>query len=80
MNKLPFEKVKRTVLIKKEEKTDPEYGKEPEKRTVKELINYCIININKPKGPTSHQVSDYVQKILEIKKMISYLIIYLFNK
>ena len=68
MNKLPFEEVKRTVLIKKEEKTDVKYGKDLSKRTVEELINYCVININKYKGPTSHQVSDYVQKILEIKK------------
>lgn len=35
---------------------------------VEELINYGIVNIDKPPGPTSHQVSDFVQKILKIKK------------
>lgn len=45
-----------------------EFGKNPEERTAEELIQYGIVNIDKPKGPTSHQVSDYVQKILSIKK------------
>jgi len=68
MNKLPFEKIKRTVLIRKEEETNKKYGKKPEDRTVDELIHYGVININKHKGPTSHQISAYVQEILEIKK------------
>lgn len=33
-----------------------------------DLIKYGIVNIDKPPGPTSHQVSDFVQKILKIKK------------
>ena len=68
MDKLPFENIKRNVLIKKEATTDPKYGQNPENRLVDELINYGIINLNKPTGPTSHQVSDYVQKILGINK------------
>src|SRR3989344_5778449 len=44
------------------------FGKFPEERTPEELINYSIVNIDKPKGPSSHQVSDYVQKILGIDK------------
>jgi H/ACA ribonucleoprotein complex subunit 4 len=35
---------------------------------INELINYGIVNIDKPPGPTSHQVSDFVQKILKINK------------
>lgn len=68
MDKLPFGKIKRKILVKKESKTDSKYGQNPERRPVKELINYGIINLNKPSGPTSHQVSDYVQKILKINK------------
>jgi len=45
-----------------------EFGQFPEQRPVAELINNGIVNIDKPKGPTSHQVSDYVQKILQINK------------
>jgi tRNA pseudouridine55 synthase len=65
---LPFENIKRDIIIKKETITDPSQGTDPKKRPVEELINYGVINTDKPKGPTSHQVSDYVQRILEIKK------------
>ena len=68
MNKLPFETIKREVLIKKESDTSEEYGVEPEKRTTEQLIEYGIVNIDKPRGPTSHQVSDFVKKILNVNK------------
>lgn len=45
-----------------------EFGKSPADRTPEELIHAGIINLDKPKGPTSHQVADYVQKILHITK------------
>ena len=67
-NMLPFETIKRKILVKKEAETDPGHGCAPEQRPVSELISYGVVNINKPKGPTSHQVSEYVQKILRIKK------------
>ncbi len=68
MNKLKFELEDRKILVKKEATTDESYGKKPEERTVEELISYGIVNINKPAGPSSHQVSDFVKKILGIKK------------
>ena len=68
MNQLPFEKVKHEVHVKKEAETDPNLGCEPDKRPIKELIDYGVVNIDKPAGPTSHEVSAYVQGILEINK------------
>ena len=65
---LPFEKIKRNVLVRKEAKTSVKFGKSPDKRTVGELIGYGVVNIDKPAGPTSHQVSAYLQQILDIKK------------
>lgn len=50
--KLPFEKINREILVKKEESTNTEFGKEPDKRCVEELIQYGVINLNKPSGPT----------------------------
>jgi len=44
------------------------FGKSPSERTVEEMLNYGLVNIDKPKGPTSHQLSDYVKKILKISK------------
>ena len=67
-NLLPFEKISRKIIVRKEAETNPNLGCKPEERTTEEIINYGIVNINKPKGPTSHQVSDYVQKILHINK------------
>jgi H/ACA ribonucleoprotein complex subunit 4 len=45
-----------------------EFGKAPEERSAEELLNYGIVNIDKPKGPTSHQTSDYVKKIVKVTK------------
>ncbi len=63
MGKLPSEKTKRKILVKKEAKTD-----RVKDNTAEELINYGIVNLDKPQGPTSHQVSSYVQRILKLKK------------
>lgn len=65
-NLLPFEKVKREIFVKKESETNWTHGQKPEERSVEELINYGVVNINKFPGPTSHQISDYVQRILGI--------------
>lgn len=54
------------VFIKK--KAEGSFGKLPQERTTEELLQYGIVNIDKPKGPTSHQVSDYIKKILKINK------------
>lgn len=56
------------MLIKKEAETDEKYGKKPEDRTVEELLEKGVVNIDKPKGPTTHQVADYVKKILHLTK------------
>ncbi|MBS3137502.1 RNA-guided pseudouridylation complex pseudouridine synthase subunit Cbf5 [Candidatus Woesearchaeota archaeon] len=65
---LPFEKTKREVFVRKDAETSDKFGEYPAKRSTEALINYGIVNIDKPRGPTSHQVSYYVQKILGIDK------------
>jgi H/ACA ribonucleoprotein complex subunit 4 len=65
---LPFERKEREVLVKKESQTSDKYGLFPEKRTTEQLLDLGIVNIDKPKGPTSHQVSFYLQKILNASK------------
>lgn len=56
------------VHTRVEAKTDPSYGKRPEERSIEELLKYGIVVIDKPAGPTSHQVSEYLQRILTIQK------------
>ncbi len=58
--------MQRQIFIKKEETSS--FGKLPEQRTTEELLTYGIINIDKLKGPTSHQTSDFVKKILNVSK------------
>lgn len=65
-NLLPFEKRKPKILHKYEEKSN--YGKDPKERTIEELQENGIIILNKPAGPTSHQVAEYVKNILNAKK------------
>jgi len=38
------------------------------KRSIEELLNFGVVIIDKPKGPTSHQVSAWVRDILHVKK------------
>ena len=45
------------------------YGKAPSSRTVEELLDTGIIVIDKPSGPTSHQVSAWVSKMLGGRKV-----------
>ncbi len=68
VGQLPFETIRREVITKRQAQTNEKYGVRPEERGIKQLIEYGVINMNKPAGPTSHQVSEYVKNILCIKK------------
>jgi len=56
-------------LIKKKVKTNPAFGKKIEERTVEELLENGVIIIDKPNGPTSHQVDSWIKKILGTDKV-----------
>jgi H/ACA ribonucleoprotein complex subunit 4 len=58
----------RKRLIKTSATTNAHYGKAPALRTVRELLNNGFINLDKPAGPTSHQVVAWVKEMLEIEK------------
>jgi len=68
MSALPFESIKRKVLVKRKANTSDKFGKPPEERTPEELMKYGFVNIDKPSGPTSHQVAAYVRDILKLTK------------
>ena len=68
MSKLPFEELNRTILVKKKADTSDKFGCNPEKRPAEKLLDYGIVNVDKPQGPTSHQVSAYVKQMLKINK------------
>ena len=61
--------MEKEVLVKiRDTETDPKYGKKPEARTVEELLKSSFVNLDKPAGPSSHQASDYVKRILNVSK------------
>ncbi len=61
--------VKRKRLIKTEANTNPIYGKKPEERRIGENLKNGIINLDKPSGPTSHQVDAWLKKIFDLDKV-----------
>lgn len=54
-------------LVKLEEETDPSYGCPPESRTVDQLVRFGLINLDKPSGPSSHEVVAWVKRLLKLK-------------
>jgi len=48
--------------------TNDEYGTYYDKRSVKQLLDYGLIILDKPPGPTSHEVVAWVKRILKIPK------------
>ncbi|MGQ4875080.1 MAG: RNA-guided pseudouridylation complex pseudouridine synthase subunit Cbf5 [Promethearchaeia archaeon] len=54
------------LLIKSQDVTDPSYGCDPYKRDIETLLEYGVINLDKPSGPTSHEVVSWVRKILNV--------------
>jgi len=65
---LPSDK-KRKCLIKVQAKTNTNYGKSLDERSVKELLDNGIINLDKPKGPTSHQIDAWIRDFLHVEKV-----------
>ncbi len=56
------------LIVKAEEPTDDSYGSAPRNRTIPALLNYGLIPLDKPRGPTSHEVVSWVRKMLNVEK------------
>jgi H/ACA ribonucleoprotein complex subunit 4 len=52
-----------------EDITNPEYGVCYDKRSIESLLDYGLILIDKPPGPTSHEVVAWTKRILAIPKI-----------
>jgi H/ACA ribonucleoprotein complex subunit 4 len=62
---LPAERPRKR-LIRLESETDPKYGKAPANRSPEELVACGVIPLDKPAGPTSHQVAAWARLALEV--------------
>jgi H/ACA ribonucleoprotein complex subunit 4 len=65
--KLPYD-VSRDLLRKSHDHTDDRYGCDPNKRPITDHIGKGVINLDKPAGPTSHEVVAWIKKILNLDK------------
>ena len=62
----PWE-VKRSRLVKAEEETDSRYGSKTTERSIEDHVKFGIINLDKPAGPSSHEVTAWVKRLLALE-------------
>jgi len=58
----------RSMVIVDEEPTDPKHGSAPKARPIEQMLEYGLIPLDKPRGPTSHEVVAWTKKLLGINK------------
>lgn len=63
-----FGGIDRRWIVVKEADTDEKYGKVPTERTLSELLKLGIINLDKPPGPTSHEVVAWIKNMLGLSR------------
>ena len=68
MEGLKDKKLEDLFLVKEESSTSEDYGSYPFNRPIREYIRNGVVCIDKPAGPTSHEVVVWVRKILEVNK------------
>ncbi|AGB50167.1 rRNA pseudouridine synthase, putative [Methanomethylovorans hollandica DSM 15978] len=56
------------LIHKNKSSTDVIYGCSPYMRSIDKHLLMGVVNLNKPSGPTSHEVTAWVKSILEIEK------------
>ena len=64
----PSWEITRTVITRAEEETNPDTGCPPDQRPLRQHIKFGILNMDKPPGPTSHEVVAWVKRLLELDK------------
>lgn len=62
----PWE-TEREMLIKADGRTDSSFGCRPEERKSEQLMKFGVINLDKPAGPSSHEVAAWVKRILKLE-------------
>ncbi len=58
----------KSVVVIEDSTSDPRYGSSPLGRDIQTLVSTGAVILDKPRGPTSHQVVAWVKDILELEK------------
>ena len=61
--------IKRDLTVKAEEETNPDYGRRPDQRPLQDYIKFGVINLDKPPGPSSHEVAAWTKRLLNIQRI-----------
>ena len=56
------------MVVLDEEDADPGHGWTPEARPVQAMLEYGLVPLDKPRGPTSHEVVAWTKKLLGVEK------------
>jgi len=56
----------RELLVKVTETTNPSYGCRPEDRPIQLRIKYGLLNVDKPPGPSSHEVVAWIKRMMRL--------------
>lgn len=56
------------MLVRSKAETDPTIGTAPAKRPIDQHLAYGAVNLDKPDGPTSHQVVAWLKSALHVEK------------
>jgi H/ACA ribonucleoprotein complex subunit 4 len=64
---MPPWEIKRHMLVKAEEEADPRFGCKPSERSLQDYIKFGAINLDKPAGPSSHEVTAWVKRLLSLE-------------
>ncbi len=64
----PWQK-KHELIVKAEAKPSVKYGVKPNERSAEDFLLHGIIILDKPAGPSSHEVAAWVKRILKIDQI-----------
>ena len=65
--KLPSE-IERELVQRASATTNPDYGCVPSERPIREHIEMGVVNLDKTRGPTSHEVAAWIKRIVEVDR------------
>jgi len=55
-------------IVLRDEETSQDYGVLPYERSIQEHIMHGVMNLDKPPGPTSHEVVAWIKKMFNLEK------------
>lgn len=57
------------LILDENATSDPKYGGNPADRTIESLLDAGVILVDKPRGPTSHQLTAWAREMLGIQRL-----------